>query len=387
MRKSEIVALGRTLLSDALDELHGSWDPFRSLDIALAMLEWERISGDSAEPVAHFRLALEALPQTGRLRPWLYGGAAQIGWLALQIRDRKGVSLKNLSAIDDFIVSWVESYPETADVELVCGILGLGVYGLRHSSPAIRRQIVDGVLRVVDSRVEIAGDGAFVRLVGAPWERPETTGEIGWRSVGVAHGNAGVVAFLALVTQSRTENSQVAQRLLARTAIWMTMTRLDAADIAYPAYVEQPSPRHRGSWCHGDPGVSLALAQACDSLKDGPIRASVRECAARAAQVTLGCASGNAGIADCCVCHGAAFLCYFGRRWGEFSGDATDHYVSQWLRHIAGRRSRGPLRYRRPDGLRRDISFLSGDCGVACALWRCASGTRASWEDLLLMSS
>jgi hypothetical protein len=284
-------------------------------------------------------------------------------------------------------VSWVESYPENLDVELVSGILGLGAYGLRHSSPAIRRKIVDGVLRAVDSRIEVAGDGAFVRLASPCWEHPETTGKLGWRSVGVAHGNAGVAAFLAWATHNRTEISEIARRLLARVAIWMTTARLNAADIAYPAYAEEPAPRHRGSWCHGDPGVCLALAQACDSLEDGQVRASVRECATRAAHVTLGRAYENVGIADCCVCHGAAFLCYFGSRWAEFSGDDTDHYVSKWLSHIAAQRSLGPLRYRGDSGLRRDISFLSGDCGVACALWRCASGTRASWEDLLLMSS
>ena len=385
MKRADAISLGRTLLSDAVGDLPGRWNPWHSLNISLAMLEWERLGYDGVDPVRYFRMALEGLPDLGTLPPWLYGGVAQIGWLALHLHRVKGLRIKNLASIDDYIIARLESYPPDADIELLRGILGLGIYGLRHVCDPVRHKIISGVLAELDVRLETTESGAFVRLADPRWARPETTGEIGWRSVGVAHGNAGVAAFLALAARGAPGSGEVAQRMLGQVAEWLTTVRLPRDDVAYPAYAEQPASRHRSSWCHGDPGISLALFQLRDALEDDRLRARVQTCARHAAWVSLGQPQSESGVVDCCLCHGAAFLCYFGSKSPELPLGAAREYASRWMDYIGRSRARGPLLYRGASGFARDISFLNGDCGVACALWRSVSGTRACWEDMLLM--
>src|SRR5690606_15184398 len=65
----------------------------------------------------------------------------------------------------------------------------------------------------------------------------------------------------------------------------------------------EPVPARTG-WCYGDPGVAIALEQAAKHAGVPEWSAEARAIARSAA----GRALGDSGVADACICHGAAGL-------------------------------------------------------------------------------
>jgi lantibiotic biosynthesis protein len=391
--------LSRALLRDAERELAANWDPFTAMDLSVAMLEAQRAGVDGFSPSSYFMNGLDGLREAP-LEPWLYRGAAQIGWAAIQLHETLGLRLKNLRTIDDLILSWVDDYPSDEDAELLFGITGLGVYGLDHVSPALARRIVSGALRIIAERLELSADGSFVRPTMArvnpatasrptdptkPTERTERAGRTDWRAVGVAHGNAGIAAFLAAVVRSGLGFAERAQSMLHDVARWLTsVASLDSVYV-FTAFPELAGTKGRSSWCYGDPGIALALRDIAAALAEPGLAQQARACAESAARAVISRPVDLAGIVDCCVCHGAAFLYYFGRRMSDMSQPGADRFAQEWYAYIRDRRHQGTLLYQGMDAMMPDASFLSGDSGVVCALTRYLHRQEAGWERLLLM--
>jgi lantibiotic biosynthesis protein len=384
--RTEMIKLSRTLRQDAQQALADSWDLWLCLDLYLCLLEsGRRGDDDDGDPGGLLASAIAAVTGLDRLDPWLYRGAAQVGWL-LAVSESRGIRVTaDTSGIQDYVASWVDSYPDNYDVDLPRGILGLGVYGLSQHASAAGQHIVSGVLKVIEARMQSDGSGAFVCNVDARWSRPDTVGQPGWRNLGMAHGNLGVAAFLAIVARSETRLKSEAARLLNPLARWLAGQALEGGPHVYPAFAEAPEQMSRTGWCYGDPGASVGLALAADVLDDPALRQRLMLCARRAAASSAARPEGRTGVWDCGICHGAAGLCYAGCRWSELLGGDYSEYILRWFGHISRERSDGPLRYRSTGAWRPDISLLGGDIGVACVLWRCATGSAASWERLLLM--
>lgn len=389
-----IQEVARTLLRDAQDELAARWDPFVAMDLSVASLEAQKAGlSDVVSPAACFMSGLEALRDAGSMGPWLYRGAAQIGWTAAQLHRSLGFRIKNLQAIDELILSWIDSYPGDRDAELLFGIAGLGVYGLDHVSPMVGRRIVSGALQVIAERLESSVDGAYVRLTAPLWD-DHGSHRRGMRAVGVAHGNSGIAAFLAGVVRSGLGLEDRARLMLSDVVRWLvSMASYDTVYV-FDAYGEsgegsgegRRTTKGRSSWCHGDPGVALALAGAVSALDDPRLRAQVQACSDLAARAVLSRPASLSGVVDCCLCHGAAFLYYFGRRTSHLGQRESDSFAEQWNAYIWNRRMNGELLYRVHDGMKRDATFLSGDCGVVCALTRFIHGQPAAWERFLLVN-
>jgi hypothetical protein len=121
------------------------------------------------------------------------------------------------------------------------------------------------------------------------------------------------------------------------------------------------------------------------SLDDPELKAQVLACSQMAARAVIVRPASLAGIQDCCVCHGAAFLCYFGQRLSRIGQYEAASFTEKWYSYIRERRAHGRLTYQRPDGMRRDASFLNGDSGVVCVLTRYIHHQAAGCERLLLM--
>ena len=371
--------LVRTLLRDATEELASRWNPFAAMDLSVAMLEAREAGLAGLDPAACFLSGLDALRDAANLRPWLYRGAAQIGWTATQLHRSLGVKITNLTAIDELILSWIDDYPADEDAELLFGVAGLGCYGLEHVSPVLARRIVAGAVTVIGERLESSAEGSCIRLTASRWDAPGPNRRLGWRAVGVAHGNAGIAAFLAAVVRSGLGLEDRAQLMLAAIARWLTSIASPGSVAVFDAYAEAGKRKVRSSWCHGDPGIALALASVARALEDPGLAGQVRATSDAAARAVLDRQASLAGIVDCCICHGAAFLCYFGQR-------VSRSFAEQWSTHICEQRAAGKLRYQASGGMRRDASLLGGDTGVICALTRAIHRKPAPWERLLLVS-
>lgn len=374
------------MLSDAQQELASHWNPFVAMDLSVAMLEAQKAGLDGLSPAACFLNGLDALRDSAILRPWLYRGAAQIGWTATQLHRSLGLRIRNLQAIDELILSWIDDYPSAEDTELLFGIAGLGAYGLEHVSPVLARRIVSGTLQVIGERLESSATGSFVRLTAPRWDGPVASRRLGWKAVGVAHGNAGIAAFLAGVVRSGLGLEDRAQLMLGDVARWLVSVASHDSVYVFDSYAEPGKRNGRSSWCHGDPGIALALASAARALDDPQLRRQVQASSDIAGRAVLTRPASLAGIVDCCICHGAAFLCYFGQRMSHLGQRESGSFAQQWNAYIQERRRDGELLYQASGGMRRDASFLGGDSGVVCALTRSIHRQPAAWERLLLVS-
>src|SRR6202035_5168540 len=116
---------------------------------------FKRATGSDLGVKDYFMNGLDIMRSGQGIGPWIYDGAAHVGWLSFKL--------------DDIVESWVEDYPEDRDVDLPQGVLGLGVYGLCHPGEDVRGRITSGVLNVIENRFESHDGESFVRLSNAGW--------------------------------------------------------------------------------------------------------------------------------------------------------------------------------------------------------------------------
>lgn len=356
------------------------------LDQALLCLELRRALGEdcgAADPRQVFRQAMAALGREPAAGPWLYRGAAQAGWLAVQLAQETAVGpdtrVAGLARIDALVLDWLLDYPDTADVDLPRGVLGLGVYGLAHPDPVVRETVVGGVLDVLGRRVERDGAGVFIRLADTPERRGD--GSARCRIVGVAHGTAGLVGLLSHVVLAGADQADRARSLLAEALPWLLAQRLADAPGLFPHRVESAPAPARPTWCSGDLGIGLVLPLAAAASGAVEALTTADDVAASLARRP----AADCGVVDACLCHGAAGLCWYGHRrhaeTGDPAGAAMARYWAEW---VAAKRADGPLRYFGPRGMVPDPSFLEGDTGIALVLLQAVVGGPACWEQLVL---
>lgn len=355
------------------------------LDHALLSLELRRALGDdcgAADPRESFVHALQVLPAEPESGPWLYRGAAQAGWLAIQLAKGTGggapKSVANLSAIDDLLLGWLLDYPDSCDVDLPRGVLGLGVYALDHPDAGVRDKLLGAVLDVLDRRVERDADGVFIRLSSIP-ERQQD-GSAGCRIIGVAHGTAGLVSFLSSVVMAADHCSDRARPMLDDALRWLLAQRVDVGYGVFPHRVELPESSARPTWCSGDPGAGLALDVAAQATGSAAAAALARDIA----RVVVDRPSTECGVCDATICHGAAGLVWYGHRLHEAGVPGAARLCREWAGWVAQHRDEDRLRYVSPWGMIRDVSFLEGDAGVALALLQATVGGSPAWQELLL---
>lgn len=370
----------RKLVSESTEEMFA-----HQLDLCLTALAVKRATGEDAGVRGYFMNGFDILRANNGIGPWIYDGAAHLGWLAIKLSRFGELKVGNISAIDDVVVSWIEDYPRDRDVDLPQGALGLGVYGLSHPSSALRTTITSGVLDIIEDRLETDGDDGFIRLARAKWRVVLRPNFVGLRDLGVAHGNTGLAAYLAMAALLVPEARPRALGLLTPVLTWLVKQRVDMDGMVFPQTAETRYEESRSAWCYGDPGVSIALCLARDALPGGPLCDLVARSARDAAEATIARPRRAAGVVDTCLCHGAGGLCHLGRRIGELFPELdASEYVSDWSTYVEDERRDGPLRYVRPESVQRDASFLEGDCGVALALLSCATGDSSLWEDRIM---
>lgn len=372
--------LARTVYEDARELINDKPNIVFLLDLAYASLEFERAFGQDFSARDTFLDAFDLLRASRGIGPWLYGGAAHVGWTAIQISRHYGIRVTGLDHLDSMIIDWAVNYPTDHDVDLPAGLLGLGVYGLIHPSRAVREKLTSAVIETVTARVE-EDDGSFLRLGANPARLRNRPHVVGHRDLGVAHGNAGLVSYLASASMSGLSSAATAADLLNSVLRWLLRQRHPGDGTVFPHSVETRYEPSRSAWCYGDPGVSMALDVAAQATGSTEVAAAATEAAAAAVSRP----ANRARVVDATLCHGAAGLCWFGRRARErWRFPDADAFVAHWADYLHQERARGPLHYVVKDANRRDPSFLDGDLGVALALLYLARGGEPAWQERML---
>lgn len=373
--------LARLIYADARTGIQETPNIVLLLDLSLAALEFERAIGEDFSARDHFFEALDLLSGFRGVEPWLFGGVAQVGWTAFQLSRYTGMQLKGLDRFDGMILDWITNFPDDHDVDLPSGLLGLGVYALSHPDPAVREKMTAQLVTVVESRAEHDEHGLFVRL--APYEarlrtRPEV---VGHRDLGVAHGSAGLVSFLASLAMSGLPSAQRGEELLRSALGWLMHHRRPLEGTVYPHSVESRYEPSRSAWCYGDPGTAMALAVAARATGSAEVAAEART----VARAALTRPPERAKVMDACLCHGAAGLVWFGcAARAEWELPEAADFVHHWSGYIHQQRADGPLHYLVRGGFHRDHSFLEGDLGAALAMLTLATGVPPAWAGRML---
>ncbi|MGI5229855.1 lanthionine synthetase C family protein [Actinoallomurus sp. CA-142502] len=190
-------------------------------------------------------------------------GLAGLGVAAALLKGGTG-RYGNLLAKVDGAIALVENH------DLIEGVTGVGVYLLMRPLPSKRQAVVRSLAKAAD------GDPPFhvpPHRVPQAWSLPR-----GYADCGLAHGAAGPLALLALLSE---EHADVPAGTIARIADWLRdAAHTDEWGIAWPAGIagrdRLPSPR-RASWCYGVPGIARALWLAGRALDEPGYQELARE--------------------------------------------------------------------------------------------------------------
>src|SRR5882757_11253430 len=192
----------------------------------------------------------------------LYSGFTGVAWAVELVDGLLGGEGEDRSGdIDEALTRLLRRYPEDAPYDLVDGLTGLGVYALARWPRPGAAPCVLGVVGQLARRARHDRDGVFW-WTPPSWHGPRREQyRPGGVDLGVAHGIAGVVPFLARVHRLGLAR-QTVRPLLDGAVRWLLAHMLDVGSGPTVPYFApggaEPGPA-RSAWCYGDPGVAAAL--------------------------------------------------------------------------------------------------------------------------------
>jgi len=308
----------------------------------------------------------------------LYSGFTGIAWavelvdglLATKGEDRNG-------DIDEALARLLQGYPEDAPYDLIDGLAGLGVYALARWPRPGAAQCVLGVVEQLARRAWPDRDGVSWRTPPSwrgprrEWDRP------GGVDLGVAHGIAGVIPFLARVHRLGLAR-QTVRPLLDGAVRWLLAHMVDVGSGPTVPYFAaggaEPGPA-RSAWCYGDPGVAAALLLAARDAGEPAWAQAATGLALRAA----GGPHGQAGVTDPGLYHGSAGLAHLFNRMYQLTAEpalaeAARFWAERTLELCATAAPSHP-------------GLLEGTAGVALALETLGTTAEPVWDQMLLVSA
>jgi hypothetical protein len=330
----------------------------------------------------------------------LYSGFTGIAW-AVELVDRLlGSDSEDRNGdIDDALTSLLSRYPGHAPYDLINGLVGLGVYALARWPRPGAVSCLLGVVEQLDRRARHDQDGIYW------WTPPSRVGPRGERyrpagvDLGVAHGIAGVIPFLARVYRLGLAR-QTVRPLLGGSVCWLLAHMVDtAAGPTVPSFVAEgvePGPA-RSAWCYGDPGVAAALLLAARDAGEPAWASTATELAVRAAARP----ADQTGVADAGLCHGSAGLAHmFGLMHQLTAEPALARAARFWVERTLDLCSAAVPGAAAPadpagevtctDGARPACNgpgLLEGSAGVALAMEAACTVAEPAWNQMLLVST
>jgi len=342
---------------------------------------------------AHLDHAIDGA-STIELQAGLSAGFTGVAWAMAHVGRMLDLDVEIPGSLDHAVRALVTAGRAPVGFDLISGVVGFGAYFLERlpdtDAEHALHEIVDHLATTAHrDRVGLAWPTTPDLVTNA--RRSEFPN--GYVDLGLAHGMAGVIAFLASAYDAGV--AMRTSRELLEGAVGSLLVR-ECTDGGFPwahAADAVPCPA-RLAWCYGDPGIALALLRAGRSL-DRP--AWLNKAHALLLRVTQR-APDESGVADACLCHGSAGLLHILRRAQQTLADpALGEAVRYWtgvtlaMRDhavepaIAGYgalvREAGISRWQAERGL------LNGAAGVGLALLPVVSALDPAWDRALLLSN
>jgi hypothetical protein len=284
----------------------------------------------------------------------LFTGVVGVAWCSDQVRAILGEEdPERNEPVDELLLAHLERGDWPFHYDLGSGLVGFGLYGLTRGARG--RGIAERALHHLRgfAREGADGIGFFTAAALLPAHQRQVAPD-GFYQLGVAHGGAGAVGFLAGCLAADIAG---ARALLEPAVAWLLARRTPGG---FPLAHGVDSPTVDG-WCHGAPGIALVLDAAGRAAGMSAWREAALDIARDAARRTGGAAAGG-------LCHGAAGL---GRIYAALGRD--DEEVAAAGRALLVRAADLPV-------AEDDPGFLTGAAGTALAL---AGGPDSWWRFFL----
>jgi lantibiotic modifying enzyme len=344
---------------------------------------WERLS-----------VAIDAVAQV-QMGPSLFMGFTGVAWATDVLDETLFHTGSDANEAVDGVVLDVLTAGAVADYDLISGVVGLGVYALQRVPRRDAVAAIESAVGLLEERARHDDDG--IAWFTPPTALPAGSRDIyrdGYFNLGVAHGLAGVVAFLAGVVSALPATPKAVDLLEGSVAWLLAREQKDADASLFPAVVTPSgkSERSRTAWCYGDAGTAAALALAGAALQS----AALRKEALRIALAVARRAPEACGVRDACLCHGAAGLGHVLNRLAQELGDeeladaARAWFGRTLAMRVPGTGVGGFRSYRTgQDVAARWLDhpgMLAGAAGVALALLAAMGDVPPAWDRAFLLS-
>jgi lantibiotic biosynthesis protein len=322
----------------------------------------------------------------------LYSGFTGIAWAVELVGRLLGTEGEDRNGdIDEALTRLLRRYPEQAPYDLINGLTGIGVYALARWPRAVAVQCILGVVEQLARRARHDHDGVYW-WTSPSWKGPRLDRyQPAGVDLGVAHGIAGVIPFLARVHRLGLA-TQTVRPLLDGAVGWLLAHLVDTASgPTVPAFVPdgaEPGPA-RSAWCYGDPGVAAALLLAARDAGEPGWAAAATGLAVRAAARP----PDQTGVVDAGLCHGSAGLAHLFNRMYQMTAepalaDAARFWVERTLELCSAAvpgEDAAPIRAAQPAW--NGPGLLEGAAGVALALEAAGTTLEPAWDQMLLVSA
>ena len=280
------VGSGSLTLSRLADGLAGIALFFHHAGIVLASDELEELAFETISE------AIERSAEITTIR--LFDGITGVAWAAEILA---GVPVADHDELDRVLSEELDRRPWPHSLDLVGGLVGVGVYALRRRG----QPTASTALRLV---VEHLQSLASARWMSAPESLSSRQRELfpdGCTDLGVAHGVPGIVSWLASVHACGLAPEGTAE-LVVESASWVLSKKRPEQRFPRAISSDRDEPALRSAWCYGDLGVLASLHSALRGMGDCDARWMVRQLLQRAARDD----ASSDGVVDGCLCHGSA---------------------------------------------------------------------------------
>jgi len=323
--------------------------------------------------------ALRALERQ-ELNGTLSNGLPGIAWVMAHL-DREGLveADQGLAAdLDRSLLGAVRGKRWKGELDLLSGLVGFGAVALERLPRPDAWRTLERVVHHLGATAERAG-------AGMAWPSHDwTTGERVYY-LGVAHGVAGVIGFLARMVELGVSPRPSRRLLDAAVALLLDQELPEGVSSRFPLALVPGKAGEpcRSAWCHGDLGIATQLLLAARMVREPAwervaIRVA-RDVAARPFEADRD--------PEPALCHGSLGTAHLLNRMYQATGDAPlrrgalrrlEHGLQMWRAAQSGGQ---PYHHQGKRGL------LLGDAGMALALLAATTAVEPGWDRWMSVST
>lgn len=326
--------------------------------------------------------------------PGFCGGFGGVAWTVEHLRgwlvdDEEDPGEETAEALANLLAG----SPWPWEYDLISGLAGHGVYALERLPHRLGRECLESVVARLSEEAERGPQGiSWWKAPARVSVRTREANPEGLYDLGLAHGNAGIIALLGQAC-ARGVAAAEARTLLAGAVPWLLAHQNPPGSPSrFPTRIVpgQESGPSRVAWCYGDLGIALALLVAARGAGEPDWErtavALARGAAARPFE--------ESGVADAGLCHGAGGNAHLFNRMFQATGDPDlGRTARTWAERALDMRCPGQgiggyLALVPNQRLERewaaDPGFLTGASGIGLALLALATSIEPSWDRALL---